>query len=143
MLYSEDQLRKNGAEAEAILREIKQSGSFKKDPDKLYEKLKSAVCLRLMIPEEEADTDDLRKLCILSIRMQSGSGSGLPEGVIRNQIEKYDCHQTNLVTQKKVLLMLYIERMLGVTLKDRRAAEICTLKELAEALADQEDAAGE
>lgn len=143
MLYSEDQLRKNGAEAEAILREIKQSGSFKKDPDKLYEKLKSAVCLRLMIPEEEADTDDLRKLCILSIRMQSGSGSGLPESVIRNQIEKYDCHQTNLVTQKKVLLMLYIERILGVTLQDRQAAEICTLKELAETLADQEDAVTE
>ena len=58
MLYSEDQLRKNGAEAEAILREIKQSGSFKKDPDKLYEKLKSAVCLRLLIPEEEADTEE-------------------------------------------------------------------------------------
>lgn len=98
----------------------------------LYENLKHAVCFRLMIDAGTADTDDLRKLCILSIRRQMPEHEGVSDREIVRQIEKYDCHQTNLVAQKKVLLMLYIESALGIHLDDDEATDVLTVKDLAD-----------
>lgn len=52
-----------------------------------------------MIPEDE--TDDIRKLIILSIKSRNKEDASLPDQVIQSKIEKYDCHQSNLVTPEK------------------------------------------
>lgn len=115
-----------------LLREAPESGaagSLKEE--KIHGLLKEAVCLKLMIDPEDADTDEFRKLAILSIR-RSSTARGLSDSAVDRQIEKYDCHQTNLVTQKKVLLMLYMERALGVEIPDEDASDMATVRQFAE-----------
>ncbi len=129
-----DEIKAGTARAEQILGKIRQTEPSELELEDLHRDLKLAICLRLRIRPEDADTDELRKLCILSIRSQDSGSSGLADGVIRRQIEKYDCHQTNLVAQKKVLLMLYIERTLAVTLNDEEAADILTVMDMAAAI---------
>ena len=38
--------------------------------------------------------------------------------MIQREIKKYDCHQTSLAVQKKVLLLMFIERELGIAMED-------------------------
>ena len=90
--------------------------------------LKKAVCSKLMIPEDE--TDDIRKLIILSIKSRNKEDASLPDQVIQSKIEKYDCHQSNLVTQKKTLLILFIEKELGINFTDEDAVEIASIDDL-------------
>ena len=99
----------------------------------VHDLLREAVCRKLMIDPDEADTDEFRKLAILSIR-RSSTAKGLSDSAVNNQVEKYDCHQTNLVTQKKVLLMLYMEKVLRVEIPDDEASEIVTVRQFAEYL---------
>lgn len=100
----------------------------------LYPYVFKAVCKKLMITESIADTDDIRKLAILSIKSQNKQEAFLSNNAVQNQIEKYDCHQTNLVTQKKVLLILFIEHTLNITLSDEESANITTVHELSAAI---------
>lgn len=91
--------------------------------------LREAVCRKLMIRDDSQN--DIRKLIIMSIKRQELSSSGLPDAVIESRIRRYDCHQTSLVVQKKVLLFLFIEHELGIHLSDDEATEIETLPQLA------------
>lgn len=127
-----DRIKENAAKAAEILADLKENVCNGQDTEEdLFISLKKAVCYRLMIDAEEAETDDLRKLCILSIRKQMTEHAGISDKELYKQIEKYDCHQTNLVAQKKVLLMLYIENKMGIHLDDDEAAAILTIKDLA------------
>ena len=122
----------NAAKAAEILAALRGSARSGAVPEEdFYKALRRAICFRLMVDEDDADTDDLRNLCVLSIKRQMRGGSGISDSEIGKQIEKYDCHQTNLVTQKKVLLMLYIEKSLGIRLDDDESAGIRTVWELA------------
>ena len=133
MANAPERIKENASRAAAILADIKETVRVGQDTEEyLYENLKCAVCFRLMIDAGTADTDDLRKLCILSIRRQMPEHEGVSDREIVRQIEKYDCHQANLVAQKKVLLMLYIESALGIHLADDEATEVLTVKDLAD-----------
>lgn len=92
--------------------------------------LRQAVSRKLMIPEQAED--NIHNLAIISIKTQDIRAGSLPDEVIRTQIKKYDCHQTSLVTQKKVLLLMFIERELGIYMEDDDALSIETLNDLAE-----------
>lgn len=92
--------------------------------------LRQAVCSKLMIEEQEES--NLRNLVVISIKTQDLRMGNLPDKVIHNQIKKYDCHQTSLVAQKKVLLLMYIEKELGIRMNDDDASSIETLEDLAE-----------
>ena len=63
--------------------------------------------------QEDTQTD-IRKLVIISIKRQDLRKGNLPDEVIQREIKKYDCHQTSLAVQKKVLLLMFIERELGI-----------------------------
>ncbi len=91
--------------------------------------LRRAVCAKLMIEEQEEN--NLRNLVVISIKTQDQRAGKLSDDVIRSQIKKYDCHQTSLVVQKKVLLLMYIEKELGIHMNDEDAASIETLEDLA------------
>ena len=128
-------IMESGARAAELLQKLRNTPPERLEPENTHRLLKEAVCCRLMTdPADAEDTDDLRNLAVLSIRRQDERKRGLADSAIRNQIEKYDCHQTNLVAQKKVLLMMYVEKMLGISLEDEEAAGILTVRDFSEAV---------
>lgn len=123
-----DSILKAAQEARACLRKLHEAEERTLTADYVCACLKKAACLKLMIPED--DTDDIAKLAILSIKRESSAQASLSDQTIRRQIEKYDCHQTNLVAQKKVLLIMFIERELGISLTDDEASSVKTIQDL-------------
>lgn len=91
--------------------------------------LRQAVCSKLMI--EEPEESNIRNLVVAGIKAQDRKAGRLPDEVIQKQIRKYDCHQTSLAAQKKVLLLMYIEKGLGIHMSDEDATSIETLNDLA------------
>ena len=87
--------------------------------------LKAAILQRLRLPSLEED--NLMNLVILSVKMQT---LGVSEKNLLNSVDKYDCHQIGLVAKKKALLLLGIEKDLGVCLDDDDAVEANTVKDL-------------
>ena len=118
-----DEIVKSTREASAVLDRIKSMPC---------EGLEKAVNLKLMI-QEDTQTD-IRKLVIISIKRQDLRKGNLPDEVIQREIKKYDCHQTSLAVQKKVLLLMFIERELGIAMEDDEASDIENLDELADAV---------
>lgn len=143
MMKTADSIRENSERAKIYLKEFKEAvrreaaNNEAVNQEAMCTSLRNAVCSRLMIDAEKAETDDIRKLCILSIRRQMSENVGLSDREIVRQIEKYDCHQTNLVTQKRVLLMLYVERELNIQIGDDEAVDISTTEDLARVSADK------
>ena len=143
MMKTADSVRENSERAKIYLKEFKEAvrreaaNNEAVNQEAMCTSLRNAVCSRLMIDAEKAETDDIRKLCILSIRRQMSENVGLSDREIVRQIEKYDCHQTNLVTQKRVLLMLYVERELNIQIGDDEAVDISTTEDLARVSADK------
>ena len=115
-------------ESKKLLEEIAYISGNERNEKTIKPLLKKAVCCKLMIPEDE--TDDIRKLIILSIKSRNKEDASLPDQVIQSKIEKYDCHQSNLVTQKKTLLILFIEKELGIHFTDEDAVEIASIDDL-------------
>lgn len=93
-----------------------------KDPHAL---LKAEILRRLRL--SDVDEDDLMKLVILSVKLQT---LGVSEEKLLNSVEKYDCHQTGLVAKKKALLLLGMEKDLDVHLDDDRAVNAKTVDDL-------------
>ena len=116
-------------EAAAILANIQSEGR-NSSGEWLIRQLKTAVCTKLMIPETEET--NIRRLVIMSIKRQDLKSQNLPDAVIEKQIRRYDCHQTSLAAQRKVLLILFVEKGLGIHFTDEEAVEIETIDDLAE-----------
>ncbi len=91
--------------------------------------LKTAILERLRLPQ--LDEDNLMNLVILSVKLQT---LGVSEKSLLNSVDKYDCHQTGLVAKKKALLLLGIEKDLGVRLDDDSAVGAKTVQELSNLL---------
>lgn len=87
--------------------------------------LKAEILRRLRLPELEED--NLMNLVILSVKIQT---LGVSEQRLIESVDKYDCHQIGLVAKKKALLLLGIEKDLGVCLDDDDAVEANTVKDL-------------
>ncbi len=120
-------------ESREILRQICGLPKEKQEVEELLPLLRQAVCAKLMI--EEPEEHNLRNLVVISIKTQDRKAGNLSDEVIRSQVKKYDCHQTSLVAQKKVLLLMYIEKELGIHMSDEDATSIETLEDLAETAA--------
>lgn len=112
-----------------VLEEIRYLPEGQRSPQTLLPLLRRAVACKLMVGEQEES--NIRNLVIISIKLQDQRAGNLPDEVIRRQIKKYDCHQTSLVAQKKVLLLMYLERELGIHMSDDDASSIETLEDLA------------
>lgn len=85
-----------------------------------------AICRKLMIPDIQEE--NIRNLVIYSIKYRSGQGRRPDEQ------QPYDCHQTSLVAQKKVLLLMFIEKEMNRKFSDQQAAGIETVGQLEQAL---------
>ena len=115
-------------ESKKLLEKITYISENERNEKTIKPLLKKAVCCKLMIPEDE--TNDIRKLIISSIKSRNKENASLSDQVIQSKIEKYDCHQSNLVTQKKTLLILFIEKELGIHFTDEDAVEIASIDDL-------------
>ena len=115
-------------ESKKLLEKITYISENERNEKTIKPLLKKAVCCKLMIPEDE--TNDIRKLIISSIKSRNKENASLSDQVIQSKIEKYDCHQSNLVTQKKTLLILFIEQELGIHFTDEDAVEIASIDDL-------------
>ena len=116
-------------DARGILETIQNMPEEKRKEEILTPLFRQAVLKKLMITEEEES--NIRNLVVLSIRMQDQIAGNLSDAVIRSQIGKYDCHQTNLVVQKKILLLMFLERELGIHMCDEDMVSIETVQDLA------------
>lgn len=116
-----------------VLRKIRDMSRADIDKKTLLPLVRQAVFYKLMI-EEQAE-NNLRNLVIISIKTQDMKAGGLSDEMIRKQIQKYDCHQTSLVARKKVLLLMYLERELGIRMSDEDAVFAETLEDLSELIA--------
>lgn len=121
----EELLKKAREESAAALESIGKMSSQERTPEKILPALQKAAAAELMIPLTQETS--IRKLVIMSIRGQTGQRP--------DQVQKYDCHQTSLLAQKKVLFIMSVEKALGIVLETQEAADIEDLEELSEAVA--------
>ena len=77
------------------------------------ETLRSYILFRLELPEAIEETD-LYQLCLMSLKLRLHGTGGEKEEALEARLRKFDCHQTEAAVQKKVLLMMHLERALGV-----------------------------
>lgn len=115
--------------AGAILARVRQLPGEQRTAENLLPLLRQAVECKLMIGEQEES--NLRNLAVISIKLSDQRAGSLSDEAVLKQIKKYDCHQTSLVTQKKVLLLMYLERELRIHMSDEDASSIETLEDLA------------
>ncbi|MCD7908300.1 MAG: hypothetical protein LUH04_11580 [Clostridium sp.] len=106
----------NMKQADAYLEGIREPMAGAYTEELVYRNLRACINLRFGIGEETET--DFRKLAIISIKRRDLSERKLPEAVLEKRIHQYDCHQTSLVTQMKVLFVMYVERKLGICLED-------------------------
>jgi len=99
-----------------------------------YYTLRSYILSRLGLPEAINQTD-LYELCVLSLKLQLHGAGGVDEDALEARLKKYDCHQTEAAVQKKVLLMMHLERVLEVP--PAPGGSIRALEELADYLYTQ------
>ena len=123
-----DDIVNANALAKKDLQKLKETDHSSITPELTEDLLRKAILHKLMIESEE---DKLRDLVVISIKSADLKNKGVSEDMIRKQITKYDCHQTSLVVQKKALLLIFIEKELGIKLSDEEAVDIQTIKELA------------
>lgn len=109
--------------AKQILNELKNSSY---DFSDVYVLLRKAIITKLMI-DDNVD-DSIQHMIIYSIKKKNFNNC-LSDETIKHQITKYDCHQTSLVVQTKVLLIMFIENELDIKLNDEESL-IDDLKEL-------------
>lgn len=112
------------------LKRIKRLPTEKLTEEYVFNGLREAINGKLMI--HETKEENLRNLVIISIKRQQNNEMGtISDDVLSHKIQKYDCHQTSLVAQKKVLLQMFLEKELGICLSDEETEEIDNLKNMA------------
>lgn len=89
--------------------------------------IKRYVYARFLLPKDYQESN-LYRLAVESIRILSGQKTKTAD--LTGRLAKPDCHNTSSAVQKKVLLIMGIERQLAITLADEEAEKINTLEEL-------------
>ncbi len=101
-------------------------------PAAFYAPMYAYILERFMLDDAVHETD-LLLLAKESLRRQHAA-SPLTEEQLVHAFSKSDCRGTNSIIKKKVLLMMHLEKNLGVHIDDRKSADIETTVQLADAL---------
>ena len=116
-----EQIRNAANLAKQDLQQLKDIGKDELTLEYTKDLLRKAILHKLSI---ESTEENLKDLVVLSIKASDMAKRGLSEEEIARQISKYDCHQTSLVVQKKALLLIFIEKQLGIHMSDEEAVDI-------------------
>lgn len=106
-----------------------------KDSALFAKALRGYVLAKYLLPDAVTE-EGLYGLAIMSLKYQAVRDGKLPKDALL-RMEKYDCHQTDAAVQKKVLLIMRLERLLGCALSDEQAVSCDTLPQLAVVLHTQ------
>ena len=111
---------------EALLETVSQARSR----TELCEALRRYVLARLHLPPETRE-DDLYRLVVLSVKLRM---PGVNAAWLEERLATTDCHQTSYVVSRKTLMMMEIEKGLGVRLPCEALDRVPTLGDYAKAL---------
>lgn len=106
-------------------RHIKALAESYGDEEDIYLHLRKYIMCKFLLEEEDMETDELMLLSVKSI-------SRMLE-VNPDELEKMDaegCQKTNSVIDKKVMLLLSLEKKLKIQFAEDRTAALTTIKEL-------------
>lgn len=109
---------------------MRQGGLLRED---FYREAAAYVYARLLLPEDCRETD-LYKLAVESIQLFNEGKT--EEKELLRRIAKPDCHHINSAVHKKILLIMGLEKQLGISLSEEDAEQADTLEKLAESLYD-------
>jgi hypothetical protein len=98
---------------------------------KFKRKLRGYLLAKLMLAET-TEEPDLYRLAVLSIKKNNSEGNLTDNAVLDERLQKYDCHRTNSAVNKRVLLIMRVERQLGIRLDNDEAAAMSTIDDLTE-----------
>jgi hypothetical protein len=107
---------------------MKQAGSAAD----FYKPMYTYILERFMLEPDTTETN-LLLLAKESLRKQHAAAP-LTEEQLLHSFSRSDCRGTNSIIKKKVLLMMNLEKKLGVHIDDRKSADIETTVQLADAL---------
>ena len=81
-----------------------------KDEDSLYKALYEYILFRLNLPDKTKE-QSIYYLVLYSVRLKMPNED---VKTLESRLSKVDCHQTSYIVSKKTLLMMEIEKELGV-----------------------------
>ena len=102
------------------------------DISSFYRAMYQYILHRYMLEDSISETN-LLLLAKESLRKQHAAAP-LTEQQLMNSFSRSDCRGTNSIVKKKVLLMMNLEKKLGVHIDDAKSADIETTHQLATAL---------
>ena len=103
------------------------------DRRKLYPLVKSYLCLKFMIDESDAHSDNLVELAELSIEQIAG----LKKGGLKFVDHSGSCSSVSSAITKKVLLLISLQKSLGIQFPKEEIADILTVTQLTKSIAEQ------
>ena len=101
-------------EREKLISDMRSAG----DPDGFFASLFEYIKTRLELPRDTKETH-IYYLVLYSVRLKM---PGEDVKTLENRLATVDCHQTSYIVSKKTLLMMEIERALGVMISADDAA---------------------
>lgn len=104
-------------EREKFISDIRSAG----DPDAFFASLFNYIKTRLELPLDTKETN-IYYLVLYSVRLKMPNED---VKTLESRLATVDCHQTSYIVSKKTLLMMEIERLLGVAVSadDATSAE--------------------
>lgn len=106
-------------EREKFISDIRSAG----DPDAFFASLFNYIKTRLELPLDTKETN-IYYLVLYSVRLKMPNED---VKTLESRLATVDCHQTSYIVSKKTLLMMEIERLLGVAVSADNATSAETV----------------
>lgn len=113
-------------EREKFISDIRSAG----DPDAFFASLFNYIKTRLELPLDTKETN-IYYLVLYSVRLKMPNED---VKTLESRLATVDCHQTSYIVSKKTLLMMEIERLLGVAVSADDATNAETVSSYAAVL---------
>lgn len=119
-----------GEESERLTARMKAAGA---DPEALYPPVRSYLCLKFMLDEAEAEGDNITALAARSIEQIAGLRK---DGLVFAD-HSGTCAAVSSAVTKKILLLIALQKALGIRFPRDRTAEIDSIPRLCVEIAEQ------
>lgn len=97
------------------------------DSDATYKHLRDYIKYKFILEDEDFCTDDILQLSVKSISRMLEIDPGLLE-----KIDATGCQKSNSVIEKKIMLLIMLEKKLNVQIPEERGGKISTIRQLSD-----------